>query len=300
MSNVPDVPKVELKKPTVFILGAGASHPYGFPLGMELKAQMIARCSQPQARKILRSVGFDEDIIREMILALRGTYLPTIDIFLEKKTRFRSLGAYLIAYTFLPREKHDALFPQHDWYAFLYKFLNFESDSPSGSGISFVTLNYDRSLEHFLRKSIDFNCPDHLIDSAYAKLRQIEIVHAHGSLGEYPAVSYGHGPDSEEVLRSAAERIKIVSDSLDGSRDFQRSQRLVGEANNVIFVGFGYDPRTLNLLFKDCTPTEKNVFGTAFQLDEGQRRETGAFFSERIYLGEISATAREFLPSILL
>jgi hypothetical protein len=30
-----------IRKPTVFILGAGASEPYGFPIGRELVAQAI-------------------------------------------------------------------------------------------------------------------------------------------------------------------------------------------------------------------------------------------------------------------
>lgn len=297
MTGQDDIAKVSLDSPTVLILGAGASRPYGFPLGSELKDQMIKSCSRPKARKVLLSAGFKDEIIGEIILALEGTYHPTIDIFLEKKTAFRSLGAHLIAYTLLAKERHRYLFPQKDWYANLYRLLDFESDTPDTGNLAIVTLNYERSLEHFLRKNIDFNCPDALLEVANDKLSRIEIVHAHGSFGPYPDVAYGQEPNAQGVVSAAAERIKIVSDRLDDSDAFRRARALIRDAANVVFLGFGYEPRTLALLFEDADPGTKTVLGTSYQLDKELEKSLTEFFSGRIKLGGKAVLCNAFFTA---
>lgn len=297
MPEEPDIPQLELGARTVFILGAGASSPYGFPLGSELKNQMIATCSSGRAIRELTKAGFDQEELTNIVRALRGTYHPTIDIFLEKKASFRTLGAHLIAFTLLPHEEHNALFPQNDWYGFLYGLLDFESETPDTSLISFVTLNYERSLEHFLRKNIDFNCPDRLMDLANQKLSQIEIVHAHGSLGAYPDVPYGQKPDAA-VLQTAAERIRIVSDSLDDSDDFRRARSLICEAASVICLGFGYEPRTMAMLFEDTDPADKRVYGTSFQLTDEREQNALEFFADKIHFSGRNIPADPFLRTI--
>ena len=154
-------------EPTVFILGAGASKPFGFPLGPELKSHMLEQTNNAATRKSLVSLGFDESLINAFRDALRYGVHPTVDVFLERKQNFRELGSYLIASTIMPMESHGALFPQKDWYGFLFKRLAFESDMPHVSQLSVVTLNYDRSLEHFLTINIDYNCRHDRVDFAY-------------------------------------------------------------------------------------------------------------------------------------
>ena len=95
-----------LNSKTVFILGAGASKPFNFPLGSELKQQMLSQLENEYNKKVLNSVDFDNRTIHEFHKALSYTSHPTIDIFLEKKRKFREIGAYVIAQALIPCEKN--------------------------------------------------------------------------------------------------------------------------------------------------------------------------------------------------
>lgn len=295
-----EIQPLDLNKRTVFILGAGASRPYDFPLGTELKAQMIGNLSRPTCLNILAAIGFEESLVNDFSESLSRTYHPTIDIFLEKKTKFRSLGAYLIAYTLLPIEIRSNLFPQHDWYGHLYNVIDFEHDEPDSGKIVFVSLNYDRSLEHFLTKNVQYNCPDALITFAESKLKRLEIIHAHGSLGRYPEIPYGSKPTNQDVLCRAAEGIRIVSDRLEDSEDFNTARRAILNADNLVFIGFGFDSITLNKLIQGINLSNMRILGSAFQLDPSRREHLTNFFEGKIEKGEVNTTAEKFVQRILL
>ncbi len=292
-------PELDFNKPTVFILGAGASFPYGLPLGSGLKKSMLL-LENRHGTSSLQDFGVDIELTHKFFDTIKFSSFSTIDILLEKKTRFREIGAFCIALALLPLEVHDRLFPGHDWYPLFYDLLNLEGDNDLVSSISVVTLNYDRSLEHFLAKNIEYNCDDNLVKRSMQRLTGLSIVHAHGSLGPYPKIPYGssRSPDSKQFLsaaKKAADKIKIVSDNLDESEDFMHAQQKIKEAENVVIIGFGYDPRTLELLFKDTDPSKKTVCGTACGLDESDREQVTEFFSGNIHFAPEDIIADKFV-----
>lgn len=295
-----EIQPLDLNKSTVFILGAGASKPYGLPLGVELKNNMLGNLSSRDCQQILTQHGFPKSLVDDFFESLSGTYHPTIDIFLEKKKKFRSLGSYLIAYTLLPLEKHGTLFPQKDWYGHLYNVINFEHELPHTDKITFVSLNYDRSLEHFLTKNIYYNCPDDAIQNAQSKLKRIKIIHAHGSLGPYPQTPYGAGRTGADVLRTAADGIRIVSDRLQDSEDFKNAQLAIHEASNLVFIGFGYDPTTLKILMSSATNLDrKRILGTVCKLKPPVITQVIEFFNGKIEIADSGVDAHMFVRIIL-
>jgi hypothetical protein len=295
-----EIQPLDLNRNTVFILGAGASKPYGLPLGLDLKQLMLNNLSNPGCQHTLIQHGFETSLVEDFVESLSGTYHPTIDIFLEKKKKFRSLGSYLIAYTLLPMETRPNLFPQRDWYGHLYNVIDFEHELPHTDKITFVSLNYDRSLEHFLTRNIHYNCPDHAIQNAQSKLKLIKIVHAHGSLGPYPKIPYGNIPDHVDVLNTAANGIRIVSDRLQDSDDFKNAQFAIGQASNIVFIGFGYDPTTLKILMSSATNLDnQRILGTAFKLSEPERNAVSEFFNNRIEIAPSDWKANGFIKAIL-
>ena len=252
-----------LTRPTVFVLGAGASKEYGFPLGNHLKDQMVLWGARPEIQNQLTRLGFDKTLLADFREALHRTKHPTIDIFLEYKPSFRDIGAHLIAQTLIPKEAEGSLFPQRDWYAHLFDGLDFENDGPNARNLAIVTLNYDRSLEHFLRRNIDYNCRESRSQFAKEKLSQIRIVHAHGALGVYPDVAYGKGDPDDDTVHKAATQIKIVSDRLEDSADFQDAQKTIAWAERIVFLGFGYHRQTLASLLKTSDSKGQTVLGTS-------------------------------------
>ncbi len=297
--KVSEIQKLDLKdKRTVFVLGAGASKPYGFPLGEELKTTIIGRLTDHNCITTLVTNGFRETLVRDFAEALTGTYSPTIDIFLEKKGKFRTLGAYMIAYVLFPCENHRLLFPQNNWYAQMYNILGFERDFPDTSRISFVTFNYERSLEHFLAKNVLYNCPDDKMDVAESKLENLSIIHAHGSLGRYPDVPFGKGLDTK-LVGPAAEGIRIVSDRLEDSSDFNAAKQSVLSADNIVFIGFGYDPVTMKKLIMNPRDfDEKRLLGTSVNLSESSRAFLKEYFSGKFEMPEDSINAEQLMRII--
>jgi hypothetical protein len=203
------------------VLGAGASYPYGFPLGTPLKNDVIFRLSgnageQGEAfMKLLKEMDFDYKRQKEFARALHGSKQPSIDAFLqERRPEFLELGKAAIAALLIPHEYlHNLLLLEHElsndlsgqrWYGYLLNLLG-TYDEFCNNNLSIITFNYDRSLEYYLFHAIQdrFN-----IDSARAVefMKSIPIVHFYGQLGTPDFLDpVGGRPYSSRVI---AEEVK--------------------------------------------------------------------------------------------
>ncbi len=283
-------------EPTVFVLGAAASNPYGFPLGPELKQHILGF---PDA--VVQNVLGDHHqaaLIPGFKTALTHGDYGTIDNFLERKKRYRELGAFYIVSVIGGQERREVLFPQREFYADLFHMLDPESESPDIPPISIVSLNYDRSLEEFLVRNVEFNCADDTEERARGKVGKLPIVHAHGSLGDLAQVPYGQATKDAASLKEAARRIKIVSDRLEDSTEFQTAQRMLVSARNIVFLGFGYHPTTLHALLGSCSLENKRVFGTAVRLPDDRKAEVTLFFKSAIHFGGANQDCSSFLEHL--
>jgi len=293
-----DLKPIDLNRNVVFILGAGASKPYGLPLGTELKDIMKSNLSNNTCRQAISDYKFNQSLIDEFIYTLPKTRHPTIDIFLEQKRKFRDIGAFLIAYSLLPLENDNNLFPQRDWYSHLYNVIGFERDEQTSKNIVFVSLNYDRSLEHFLHKAYLIDAPDDLEQFAEPKLDGLKFIHPHGSFGEYPKIPYG--ARDVDAIQAAAKSILIVSDSLESSKSFLEARQAIDSASNIIIIGFGYDRTTLHRLFKNVDLSEKRILGTVHKLDNPIIDFLyNEFFNGKIELPRPAINADAFIRQVL-
>ncbi|MCF7816290.1 MAG: hypothetical protein K9M54_00270 [Kiritimatiellales bacterium] len=294
--------EVNYTKPTVLVLGAGASKPYGFPLGLELKAQILQHLENPgrnDARSSISIAGFGDDLVKDFFESFKYTQHKTLDAFLEHKKCFRELGSYLIAHAILPNENPDRLFPGHDWYLDFYNYLEFHNVDRKFFELSIVTFNYDRSFEHFMTKAIDYNVQHELVELAHSNREKIKIVHAHGSFGEYTTIPFGMTkPDDSEEFHAATRNIKIVSDNLVNSPTFTMARELINEAGNIVFLGFGYNAATMTSLFDGIEISDKNIFGTSYGLDPDIRKWLDEMFPATISLGGFKMDCAQFMKAI--
>ena len=109
---------------------------------------------------------------------------------LEKKPRFREIGSIAIAASILGSENPDLVFSRAGLYKYLYNFIGIEDLNNEERKVSFVTLNYDRSLEYFLGKNVQVNCIEKKEKQAYINLEGYEVIHAHGSLGDLMSIPF--------------------------------------------------------------------------------------------------------------
>jgi hypothetical protein len=292
------MPDIDIySEPTTLVLGAGASAPYGFPLGPDLKTQILG-LPDNRVKDFLKDHANATALIPGFKEALRFGDYGTIDYFLERKKRYRDLGAYYIVTVLAGREHGSALFPQRDLYADIFHMLGVESDSAAIPPLSVVTLNYDRSLEYFLACNVQYNCADEREEIAAKKAATLPIVHAHGSLGDLLTAPYGQLAKDANSIQAAAKRIMIISDSLEDSEDFRRAQEVLVHAKNIVFLGFGYHERTLSALLSRCDMSGKRVFGTAMHLADDRKNQTMLFFHSRIHWGGIGQDCSSFLEHL--
>ena len=183
-----------ISKPTVFILGAGASTPYNFPAGIGLSTGI---CQNVSNGIFLQGIAQHankewEDDARQLANNLSGAKI-SIDTWLSFRTKHeKDIGKYLIAREIIQHEIQenfdDAFNKKEDWYADLWATL-----LPSGTKtlqgfcenapVTFITFNYDRSLEQALITTVQNTFRDSIEVCGEALLKYFPIIHVHGQLG---------------------------------------------------------------------------------------------------------------------
>ena len=174
-----------ITKPTVFILGAGASIPYNYPSGKELVSQLISELSNKQLLfQLCSKLEFKTEEINNFSNALKFSGDYSIDAFLERNSEFMKLGKMVITLKLIASENTGILFSggKDKWYGDLVNELKSPALSDFKNEVSFLTFNYDRSFDHYLFVAI--NNSYGISDRECAEVvNTIPIIHLHGQIG---------------------------------------------------------------------------------------------------------------------
>ena len=260
---------MSIHKPTVLILGAASSAHCGYPLGIELIANVV-QAHRNGSGIPLPSYWHKENVDRFVTrLARSGHY--SIDAFLETVPADMELGKYLIAYCLKKCEDVDRLFPPSNpgWYQYLFNSLLGSSGTPFDENrLTIVTYNYDRSLETYLYHALvarfDMNP-----DEALRELQKIPIIHVYGILGAFPEIPYESTSDVDAIAKAstAINIIHEIQDAGDGfcSPEFRRAHEAITAASKVIFLGFGFHRDNVRRLKVEWqSSADRQVFSTFF------------------------------------
>ncbi len=210
-----------IKEPTVLVLGAGASCPFYFPTGTELKARICTELNVGDLLSELRRLTFTRELCADFAHGLSAAAVPSVDAFLEiqENHMYLKLGKAAIAAFLLPCENTGYLFgewrekeayswsarsPGHkrphyrdhwdkagdegNWYDLLGRSLCEDCDLANfkNNKVSVITFNYDRSLEHYLYTMVRATYAGHGNAEYAAAINSMPIIHVHGSLGRLP------------------------------------------------------------------------------------------------------------------
>ena len=260
--------------PTVLVLGAGASAPYGFPVASELKQKICdAFAKDPTATRFLHEGSeIPMNVFLEFREAFRKSGQSSVDAFLERRPDFIPVGKLAIAYCLIPYESEDAFFQPTcggDWYQYLFGKLNASFEEFGQNKLSVITFNYDRSLEHFLLTTLQHSHGKTFDECADLLVNHVPIVHVYGQLSEhrYPhPEARQYSPDREpfEAVASAAHGIKILNET---EPKFDEAHRLLADAGRICFLGFGYHELNIKRLAIDTTSVgSKYIYGTCRDL----------------------------------
>jgi hypothetical protein len=199
--------------PTVLVLGAGASYPYGFPTAKELKGLICETFSHREA-PASRLLGDNSDYSPDEFFGFREAFLksgqPSVDAFLERRPSFLGVGKLAIAYCLIPFEDEAKLYRPDflrggDWYEYLSVKLSSSFEEFGNNKLSIITFNYDRSLEQYLLNSL-VNLHGRTFDECAKTLAKIPIIHVYGQLGEHPYPQkgcYEYRPHREQFINVA-------------------------------------------------------------------------------------------------
>lgn len=285
-----------IKTKTVLVLGAGASAPYGYPVGRRLR-ESILKLSSSEGATLAKLAGLRAnysksrgDALDVFVKAFRQSQNESIDAFLAHRSEFENIGKRAIAAVLLEVENWDSLFryePEDHWYQYLLRYIAEEPWSEVDlSNLAIVTFNYDRSLEHYLL-GVFIERSAKSREEVADKLRQLEIVHVYGSLGsplpetEDPFDKFGGGVSEERVLH-AAECIRVIPEGRNEDESLVKARSLLEGADRIAFLGFGFDK--INLLRLDAEKTckmrvergggilQRTIMATCFGLTNAERK----------------------------
>ena len=133
--------------------------------------------------------------------------------------------------------------------------------------VSFITFNYDRSLEEFLWRALQTYYD--MAETQAAQLVGTHVVHhAYGSVGRLPWQN-GDGPEAPYgedvepgVLLELSKRILTFSEQVERAHHAALIERLA-EARTVVFLGFGFLEQNMQLLELQGMRTAERVYATA-------------------------------------
>jgi hypothetical protein len=234
------------------ILGAGASRPYGYPLGVELKNTLLD--SPTGFDQALAEVDFKVTEWRAAQSHLRLFQPQSVDEFLVKYgDEYSELVKFAISHRLSAHENiYQHTDPNHQDHWYLRLLIEYLSDDPGlGQGVlRVVTFNYDLSLEAFMFETIKVR---HKLTDERARdaVKALDVQHIYGHLGPLQTV---HGSGREYGrFRSHAE-MKVAAASLStcfesaSTTAVAKAQQHIEESDVVAFLGFGYSDENLKRL----------------------------------------------------
>lgn len=250
-----------LNVPTLLVLGAGASKPFGLPTGEELRVQICRVRNLPLAHEFLDAAGVHDADLDGFLRRFTRSAL-SIDAFLSQNPGSVDLGKKLIAAFILSAEVSNQLWNcgghgHSDWYGQLWSRLFVGTNRAEDIGrapLRIVTFNYDRSLEAFLTTSLVSSYEGVSNERATAIISQIPILHVYGSIGTIgqDGIPYGLETRLNDATPDFRRRLMAMAMNL-GIRDLhvmpvERDARAIPEvteylrwASRIAFLGFAFD-----------------------------------------------------------
>lgn len=286
-----------ISEKTVFILGAGASHPYNYPTGTGLR-DIICTDFIPRYEKFVKDdsemerlpfVGSIIAPIKDFTIQFFRSSTPSIDLFLARNPEFSEMGKTAIVLSIWDAEHKsrfrrdvDNAHPSHqDWYTLLFERMTSTLTAPESysqfreNKVTFITFNYDRSLEYFLHESFVNSFGS--MKSSEDPIRELipfDFLHVYGVISKLPwqsdnGMKYGIYPKLRSDLVKMIKNIRPIYES--SNTDLHDLKKEIRGAERIYFLGFGYAKENLDILGIPAVlnPTHK-IYGTALGMTENE------------------------------
>lgn len=268
---------------TCLILGAGASKPYGFALGRDLKTLILKYCASKPTDCAPDEVEKTWGVLEHFARKFEEDSSETIDQFLltlpdgEEERELREHGKMALARVLgndeipvnNPRDRY------RDWYEDAFRCADLLSQA--GEKLRVVTFNYERSFEYYGSLAAQECLGGSVQDSRSRFQDQIEIAHVYGQLLPLPWIIDGSSRDDPVAeygdiagwpAWKAREKMRTVNLGTPCPATRDRCCRWIREAEYILVLGFGYDDSNLKHIGLDRVDAGKFIFSSGFKLEE--------------------------------
>ncbi len=294
-----------ITKPTVLILGAGASAPYGFPTGPALAADVVEKLnvSAPDGQyqpttfilglsRRIPSLSLNPEMAQAFGPAFRWSGCQSLDEFVQPAGNRQYLPlvkasmAMILASKESDRALHAAANTGEDWYSYLFRHMRTDRiDDFSGNLLRVITFNFDRSFERrlFLMLRHAYGVSDAVAAEARSR---IDVLHLHGALGREGWLpdeasggrEYGYGGD-EVNYPDLMNSIKVVHEEV-AIEDLNRAHDWLLEAHTLCFLGFGFHRLTMSRLRMNEPYPNSRKFATALGYTDAEIQRLLTMFTD--------------------
>jgi hypothetical protein len=246
-----------LTKSVCLVLGAGASSPYGFPTGAGLVE--FAKSPNEDWWSVAEQYFPNARALHEKFMtAYVDCGADSLDEFAGRRTEFKGYCKLLMAYRIGECEQliriRSETGSDRDWMSLFIRRMieGLKFEDIKKARLAVVTFNFDRCFEETLLLRLSALLRQREESESAARERighamtewEWPFVHVHGSLGPHPRRSSNGRPYERTTdalaVKSAADRIILLDDAQNDSQEFRTARQLIGEAQVVLFLGFGF------------------------------------------------------------
>jgi hypothetical protein len=298
-----------ITKKTVFILGSGASRPYGvmenttsrriirnYPTGRELYNRV--RDYDSHYGNLLEAFGgesafyqkYDEDFhsyVDGFVQLVNKADVGSIDFFINENKKYTKLGKMLIAMMLIDCEDENGLYHDNadNWYRYLVELIRAPRyEQMFDNNVSFATFNYDRSLELYLYNHFSSLYSSRGKDDVMKLFNNYKIHHLYGDIGLLPFQSTGemktfkYSLNDQMVARynDAVNSIHLIDEDRT-TAEFEVLNKMLKNAELVCFLGFGFDEVNLKKI-EEGSLLGKQVLYSGYRLPEQKNSEMHDYF----------------------
>ncbi|WP_288379850.1 hypothetical protein [uncultured Massilia sp.] len=273
----------------VFVLGAGSSVDFGFPMGSELTG-LISSALDFRQQDYGHIYGGNDTMRAALssgvkdcpnwysaskLISSAMPLAPSIDNFVNVHRHDVGIAycaKVAIAQCILDAERRSNVFVNPSnayntinfarnikaWHTLFFRIVTMYSTIDDLQDrlreIAVVTFNYDRSFEHFLFYAVKTYYK--VSNEVAAKVvNQLEVYHPYGKVGKLPflesgeTIPYGEAVPGRRLL-DISQQIRTFTEGSDpSSSDIIKIRSTVLNARALVFLGFAYHPLNMDLLF---------------------------------------------------
>lgn len=273
--------------PTVIVLGAGSNIESGFCTSKRLEADIanefdtFLRTLVSKEPEIFSSPVVAQRFVKdaeELRDLINSGIHDSIDLILGSRyAKLETIGKIAIAHALLKRETKKIPNTSQKLYLTLFKAMtdsvaNYDDlANLSGNRVTFVSFNYDRSLEYFFydcfKKLVHY--PAGFDANEFSSFQRFfKCFHVYGSFGQ---IFSPHLDDflpyesalSFDNLSAAADRIRVIHNK-DVIQNSTSIVQALEKAKLIIFIGFSFNPRNLaNISFPNSLKSKPKIYCVA-------------------------------------